>query len=313
MSCSIRMLVLAGALTALRASAAVTDITIADAVPRGFSVAWVSDEPVTTATVRVFADANGTNEITNTLTITLVSAAFPPSLAYGVVKVSVTGVAANTTVYVQTVTTGAGGTVNSPATPPFLPAQTPAEATVLGAGNQLRVNDVIRHDVFLPDGVTPATGALLIIEAPNLGATPLTAFVGEGVPAPAAAIDLNNLYAAATGKSATVPGGQVLRLSELRGGACPGLVAHQLVRYRRAPAHEETPLLVELESPLACYFADTQCDGAVDATDAQRVLDADDSRAGQCRFNPDLDVVTDGILNVLDAQRVLNHFGQVVP
>lgn len=310
------MLVLAGVVTAMSApaaTAAVRDIAITDAAPRGFSIVWVSDESVVSAGVRVFTGANGTGEITGTLTISLVSAAFPPALAHGVVKVSVTGVNPNTTVYVQTVTTGAGGTVESPAAPPFLAAQTPAETTVLDAANQLRVNDVIRHDVFLPDGVTPAAGALLVVDAPGLGAYPLTAFVGEGMPVPTAAVDLNNLFSTATGKNVTVPAGQVLRLTEFRGLACAGLVSHQLVRYRRAPAHEETPAIVELELPVHCHFADVRCDGTIDALDAQRVLDADDSRAGQCRFNADLDAVADGAIDVLDAQRVLNHFGENVP
>ena len=62
------------------AGAAVTDVTIADVTTRAFSVVWVSDEAVDTATVRVFSDANGDTEITSTVQVTLVSSLFPPAL-----------------------------------------------------------------------------------------------------------------------------------------------------------------------------------------------------------------------------------------
>ena len=90
------------------AQAAVFDVTITDVTTRAFATVWVSDEPVTAATVRVFADANGAFELTSTLDVTLVSTSFPPALAQGIVKVEVAGLSADSTVFVQTQTTSAG-------------------------------------------------------------------------------------------------------------------------------------------------------------------------------------------------------------
>ena len=296
-----------------RAQASVSDVTVTDVTTRAFAVVWVSDQAVTSATLRVFSDAAGTTEITSTLTLTLVSAAFPPALTRGIVKVGVTGVVANTNVFVQTLTTGASGTVQFPTGPPFLQVHTATTTSKSTALNTPIVNDLLRQDVFALDGTTPAAGALLMVAAPTLGATPLTAFVGEGFPAPAAVVDLNNLFGAATGASAVVPANQNLTLTEFRGLLCPGLVDHKLFRFRRAPAHEEAPAITELESPVKCFFADTVCDNTVNILDAQRVLNIFGRARGQCAFNSDLDIVTDNVINILDVQSVLNRFGQSAP
>ena len=299
--------------SATTTNASVSDVTVADVTTRAFAVVWVSSEAVTSATVRVFSDASGTNEITSTLALALVSAAFPPALAQGVVKVSVAGVSANTNVFVQTVTTGASGTVLFPTAAPFLQAHTATQTTKANAANQPIVNDLLLHNVFAPNGTTPATGALLMLAAPSVGAAPLTAFVGEGFTAPAAVIDLNNLYQASTGSSAEVAANQNLTLTEFRGLLCPGLADHKLIRFRRAPAHEETPRITEVEAAVPCFFADTVCDNTINILDAQRVLNIFNRMRGQCAFNPDLDIVADNTINILDVQRVLNRFGQSAP
>lgn len=125
------------------AAAAVFDLTIADVTTRAFSVVWVSDEPVTDATVRVFRDAGGMTNITSALAVTLVSAAFSPALAQGIVKVGVTGLTAGTSVFVQTQTTGTSGTVLFPAVPPFLEVHTATKTTKANALGQPIVNDLI--------------------------------------------------------------------------------------------------------------------------------------------------------------------------
>jgi hypothetical protein len=294
-------------------TASVSDVTIADVTTRAFSVVWVSSEPVTSATVHVFSDTGGTVDITSTLTVTLVSAAFPPALAHGVVKVDVAALAADSTVFVQTTTTGASGTVLFPTSPPFLAVHTALQTTKANDVNKPIVNDLIQHNVFAPDGTTPATGALLVLSAPNLGASPLTVFVGQGFPAPAAVIDLNNLYQSSTGTSAEVAANQNLTLTEFRGLLCPGLSNHKLIRLRRAPAHEETPPITEVEAPVPCFFADTVCDNTINILDAQRVLNIFGRTRGECAFNPDLDIVADDTINILDVQGVLNRFGQSAP
>ncbi|MDQ2694016.1 MAG: PKD domain-containing protein [Pseudomonadota bacterium] len=97
-------------------------------------------------------DDPAVNEITPSLVVTLASLAFPPALEQGVVKVDVTGLAAGTTVYVRTLTTGAGGQVAFPAAAPLLEVQTALATTRAGEPGEPIVNDLLTHDVLAPAG-----------------------------------------------------------------------------------------------------------------------------------------------------------------
>jgi hypothetical protein len=300
------------ALWAAAASAAVADVTVTDVTTRAFSVVWVSDEAVDTATVRVFSDADGSTEITSTVQITLVSRLFPPALTQGVVKVTVVGLTANAHVFVQTETTGASGTVRFPATPPLLDVHTTARTTKARANHAPMVHDVVLHTMSPPGGAS-AAGTLLMVRAPHLGASPLTAFAGDGFPLPIAAIDLNNLFDATTLASADIPDAAILEFTEFRGRQCPNLVNHRLVHFRRAPAHQDTPAMTKLAIAPRCFFADTVCDDRVNILDVQRVLNVFNAGQQDCAFHPDLDTVGDAVINILDVQRVLNRFGEQAP
>jgi hypothetical protein len=295
----------------------VQDVLFGDVTARSISVVWVSDEPVTAADVRVFSDGAGTIEITPGLGVDVVSAGIPGASARGIVKISVTGLANDTLVYVQTETTGSSGTVLFPEAPPFLPVRTTVRVTKAGAALQPIANDLVRHGLLDPDGVMPATGALLIADVPSFGDTPLSAFVAEGFVSPFAVVDLNNLFDQGTGISVEVPEETILALTEFRGLACPGLADHRLLRYRRAPPREEIPSvgspITEVETPVTCFFADTVCDDTVNVLDVQRVLNFFDATAGNCGFHPDLDIVPDDVINILDVQSVLNRFGESAP
>lgn len=308
----------AAAAGAVPAAAAVTDAQVTDVSPRGFSVIWVSDEPLVDATVKVFEDAQGTLEITSGLSVVLLADSFTPgAIQEGLVKVDVRGLDPGRTVYVQTQTSGSGGTVLFPASPPLIEARTAAGTTKVNGSGETIYNDLIRHEVFQADRTTPAFGALLLVEAPGLGSHPLSVYVGSGLPAPAAVVDLNNLHELATGVTADVPPGQILKITEYRGLYCTGLANHKLVRFRRAPQHAETGTvgkrITELELPDRCFFADTVCDDTVNILDVQRVLNVFNATVGQCVFNPDVDIVNDGVINILDVQSVLNRFGQQAP
>lgn len=294
-------------------SAAVSDVAITDVTPRAFSLVWASSEPVTTVAVRVYTDASGTNDITASLSPVLVSEAFPPALSQGIVKVDITGLAPNTRVYVRTTTTGASGTVFFPAAPPYLEARTAVAAGKANTLEQFIVNDLLQHQVLGPDTVSPTSGTLVVITAPGLGAYPLSAFIGEGgFTLSTAVVDLNNLFTTA-GVNVNVAAGQVLTVKEFRGLLCPGLNNQALLRFRRVPARTETPAITKLETPVPCYFADTVCDDVINILDAQSVLNVFGAQTGQCVFNPDMDVVKDNAVNILDVQSVLNFFGRRAP
>ena len=297
-------------------AASVSDIAFTDVTTRAFSVVWASDESVTTGTVRVYADQDGLTELTGGLSLTLVSSSVPQAHGLGLVKVDVTGLSSNTCYYVQTETTGSS-TIQSPAAAPFLEVCTSVSTTKSTAGGSPIANDLILHDVYELDGVTPAGGALVLLSAPNDAAYPVSRFVGQGFISPSTALDMNNFFDGATGISLEIAGGELLELKEYRGLLCPGLTDHRLVRMRRAPSHEEAPALggpiAQLESADVCFFADTYCDDTIDVLDAQRVFNAFGGQPGDCLYNSDLDLVLDQDINVLDVQSVLNRLGESAP
>ena len=305
-------MLLAACAVAGPAHADVFDRVFTDVTTRAFAVVWVSDEAVNDASAKVFSDANGTTEITGSLAQTLVSQGFPPALANGVCKAQVTGLAEDTCVYVQTVTETASGTVLDPPAPPFPQVCTASQTEKSSPGAEMIANDLVTHDVLTPDGLSPGNGALLVLDVPSVGRAPLSAFVGEGFSSPRAVIDLGNLFDAA-GSSAQLAGGETATLTEYRGLLCPGAVAQALVRYRRIPVHEETPPIPELEPVETCFAADTNCDDVVDIVDAQRVFNVFKVDLGQCRFHPDLDLVPDGVIDIRDAQSLLNHLFEMAP
>jgi len=292
----------------------VLDVTASDVTTRAFSVVWVLDELVNDATVRVFAEPAGTTELTGGLTITL--EASPAALALGVVKVDVTGLAPDTCYYFQTETTGTA-MVQSPAAPPFTEVCTALSTSKAGGSLAPIINDLIAVDLFQPDGTTAADGALLVLSVPAVGAYPISSFAGANLPLPAAAVDLGNLFDPVGGDSAQPATDDVMLIRQFRGLHCSNLQNHQLVQYRRVPAHDEIPGLgqpiTEVETGTDCFFADTECDDTIDILDAQRVLNVFASQSGDCAFNPDLDIVPDQTINVLDVQSVLNRFGESAP
>lgn len=299
-------------LVSLPVSADVTDVTVTDVTTRAFSTVWLSDEAIVDATVHIFSDAEGLDEITSTLNVDLVSVDFPLALTNGIAKVDVTGLPADTVVYIQTETTTATGTLLVPAPGPFIEVRTAVETTKVNSVGGPIVNDLIHHEVFEPDGTTPAMGSLILVKAPSLSVYPLSAFVADGFDAPGAAADLNNLFDDNTGSSAEVAEGLILQVTEFRGLLC-SVDDHKLLRYRRAPVHTEDPPITELETPDLCFSLDTVCDDVINILDVQRELNIFNAALGECLFNPDLDIVADDVINILDVQSVLNRFGDEAP
>ena len=294
--------------------AAVSEVTPTDVTTRSISAIWISDEPVTSASMRVFTDINGLVDITYSLTISVESASFPPAHDQGIVKVTVSGLDADTIYYIQTETVSSGGLFLSPAIAPMLEVRTAVEATKVNPLNQPIVNDLLIDQITFPDGATPAPGTLLLMEATGLSAYPLTAFVSEGgFAAPQVVIDTNNFYGT-DGRSLELQTDDVLKVTVFRGLICSTTLSRQKVSgYRRTPEHIESPPVTELETPFNCYTSDTVCDNTVNILDVQFVLNSFDNDLGSCGYNPNADTVSDGQINILDVQRVLNDFGDTVP
>lgn len=304
---------LAFSIFCINVQAGVHDQQVADVTTRAFSVIWLSDERVSDATVRVYTDEGGTNEITSQLVVTLISEDYPPALNQGVVKVDIVGLEPDFTYYFETETTSnPSGVITYPLTVPLPSVHTAAVTTRANASNGPIVNDLIMREVYYPDGVTPADGALLVVKLPDdVSKYAVTAFVGEGTDPPLAIVDLNNVFDA-SGTSAEVTEGTLMEITEFRGLVCDP-DNHKLIRFRKVPAHEESPPITELELPSPCFFADTVCDDTIDIGDVQRVLNVWGEVRGSCRFNSDLDIVEDGQLDIGDVQGVLNRWGQSAP
>lgn len=299
---------------AAQAEPTVADLTPTDVTPKAFSWVWSSDEAVTSASLGVFDDADGTIDRTGDFTQVLVS---PPALALGLVKVDVQGVPPATCFYVQAATESNTGTTFTPPAPPYREVCTQAQVRREDAFGKPITNDVLRHEVAGPDGVTPATGALVVLEVPDVGSPGVSAFVGDGFGPDQAVLPLNDVFAAATQETTPLAPDTPLRLREFRGSLCPDPADPARVRYRRVPSHEEVGAvgapISQVEPPATCFFADSDCNGTVEVADADRVLAGIDTSLGDCRFNPDLDTVADQEIDVLDLQRVLNHLGEAAP
>jgi len=288
------------------AFAAMQDVVVTDVTTRSFAVVWVSDEAVTSADVRVFADADGFLELDVVRVVD--SAANAESHPLGLVKVSVYGLISDMQVYIQAETATASGTTMFPAGLPLMPVLTAMATAPVTPTNEPVINDLIEHSIVAEDGVTPAPGVIAIVNAPELSSNPLSVIVTG--PNGIALMDLNNLFDAG-GVTAGVPADQRLKITEYRGGLCANLGEHRQVRFRRVPAANLA--IAELVLPDVCFGVDTNCDDVVSILDLQWVLNRLGSVEGECAFHPDLDLEADLTIDILDVQEVLSRFGDSAP
>lgn len=291
--------------------------------PRSFSVVWASDVPIDDATLDVFSDAAGTNEITGSsrcasnpalactnptqcggsdcLPVTASLTSPPQARTNGVVKVTVTGVGPGQTYYFRIQTTVGGTTASDGSAPRAV--TTPQRPRLAGAGALAVVGDLVRFEVRDLPMTGSAPGALLIADADG-AAYPVSAFPGEGFALPTAVVNLANLYDA-TGQTLALVGDELLEVIEFRGILAGNITKHRLHHFRKVPSHEEEAALgvrlAELEPPGDCFDAcDFDCNDAVSIGDFFSFLGAYPSVKGQSVFNPDFDLTANGAISVSD-------------
>ncbi len=180
----------------------VSGITVTDVSTRSFSVIWQADEPGF-ADLLVYDDEAGATideyaKIHPHLIQNGDAAIVEAAENNGVMKVTVTGLLPDTTYYFQTVTTSKStGEINRfPQTAPLPGVTTERFSSRTILYNEKKTaysNDILVHECYLPDTITPAAGTLLVVEVEE-GKHPVSAFVGDGLPAPFAAVDLNNIF-----------------------------------------------------------------------------------------------------------------------
>lgn len=290
------------------ASVRVTDVT-----PTSFAVVWLTDVPVE-PTLQLFRTADGTGDITSTLR----QAPFPETAptvkaaarSKGIMKVRVTGIAPQSTVYVRTVTADPA----NPLSVSYSALQKVVTATRVEPFRQTdgtlapAANDLLAFPVYIRPGnpaAVPSLGDLLVLETAG-ASSPLSAFVGEGLATPEGLVDLNNLFGT-VGTSLDLGGGETVTLRHYRGGTLA-----TLLHYRRFPADTGTGAV---GGAVRGFFADVNLDGKVDEADFELFKPLYRQTAGDGAFNPDYNLfpVSEGTTlatDRIDAQDFARFAGQ---
>jgi len=211
-----------------------SNLWITDVTPRSFSLVWTSTGPAT-GSANIYADPQGNTSIGD-LTIIDASSEHPPARDNGVMKVTIMGLTPNTTYYFETVTTNSQGTQVEPTSGDLPSVRTEDQSIIVK-------NISIAHRIVQSDGITPASGALLLVEVEG-GNYPITGWVGEGLPPPFVLVDLDNVYSATTHHNLELIGGEALTLNSIGGSMGD--------RYLIAAVPDGTGAIQTLQDPEPC-------------------------------------------------------------
>ncbi len=194
----------------------VTDVTLTDVTPKALSVTWNSSQAAVPS-LRIFSDSNGTNEVTGQFSMTLnplrggADGLKTVSQQDGIMQVKISGLAAGTTYYVQTMTMDAatGEVTYWPAAGPFTAVTTMQHIEPMaesGGSEYLFPNDLVR--LTMAGGRTPwQDGMIVALDIPG-AAYPVTGVVGDTAEAPSVTIDLNNMFSGTTADTLLQQGGE---------------------------------------------------------------------------------------------------------
>ncbi|MBW2000712.1 MAG: hypothetical protein JRJ29_22470, partial [Deltaproteobacteria bacterium] len=195
---------------------------VTDVTPVSFSVAWVSGVD-STGSINVFLDRDGINQASD------LSLYFQPVLGVdnnvgilaatkGVLKVRVSGLSPRTSYYFQTVTElkDTGERILYPAAPPYLEVKT-QDMVVRRRGSVPFSNDLIAMEAYRPGTIFPFEEGLVVVSVEG-AAYPVSAFIGDGIPAPWALLDLNNLFKYEESRTLSLSGGKILSTKFLAPG-----------------------------------------------------------------------------------------------
>jgi hypothetical protein len=230
-------------------------LRVTDVTTRAFSVVWIANREAS-CYVNIYTEPypDPNHLIKEGLTITDESADHPPARENGVMKVTVSPLTKSTTYYFQIVTESGGEVLVEPAVGPLDTVVVTEEETLVFIDGG---NDLLVHKILQSDGVTPASGALLIAELEEVGSYPITGWVGEGTPsAELAYVDLNNIYSAETHKSLDLQGGESITLLSIGGtlgfrrlnGTVPEEVGEKMKPLSPEPSDDQCTL--DTEGPI---------------------------------------------------------------
>jgi len=178
-----------------------SNLMITDIAPTQFSVIWSTGEPAT-CMLKLFSDQEANNEITDQYTIISESHDNPPAEDNGVMKVTVKKTMPDTTYYFRTVTILKQNNENI-ISDEIYKVTTEIETEIV-------LNNIIAQEIRTTNN-NNASGVLLLISVEN-GASPLSAWVGEGYPEGFSGIDLTNLFHSTTHRSYEISSGTTFQL-----------------------------------------------------------------------------------------------------
>jgi hypothetical protein len=286
-------------------STRVTDVT-----PSSFSVVWMTNVPAE-PDLEVYTDQTMSTRITEGARVVPMPDASPDLVsaakANGIMKVRVSGLAANTRYYVRAVTRdpstpdsiGYSGIQEVKTALAVIPYRAADDGSLAGFAN-----DLLSMKVYLRPGDTSfAVGNLVLLESDGSPYS-ITAFVGASGTPPEGILDLNNVF----GTDLTTlkfQGGEKALLKIYRGGTLA-----TLLHYRRFPTGST---LVSVSEPVQGFFADINLDGKIDDEDFVAFKSQYRSQPADATYNPDYNFFADaaGKVDVQDFARFAREYGRL--
>jgi len=286
----------------------VSNVLVTDVTPVSFSVIWSSSEACT-SNVNIFMDEEGNEPATGVTIVSQPVKNGEMSIAIaaegnGVMKVFVGGLEQDTTYYYQTVTTSksSGHITYHPESAPMIQVTTASRASRTEVNANLEVpftNDLILQDCYLPDGVTPAHGSLIVAYAEG-AYYPVSNFMGDGVASPQCYVDLNNLFDPLTLENKPLYGGEWLLLTRFM-----GLNGIEMAPFE-IPVNDQLAEMKPPQATLRC-LCDFDKDGDVDGDDLARFIA--DAERDDCNGDCPADFNGDRKVDAWDLQLVVPDFG----
>jgi hypothetical protein len=199
---------------------------VTDVTPSSFSVLWNGDQAAL-PDLRIYTDADGTQDISNQLTITALpfkgqhTSVREQAREKGILLIQASGLEPETTYYFQTITIAAltGEVTLEPDSPQFLPVTTEhnsVRTNIPVTDEYLFTNDTLLINTPLENGDNAGEGTIVSIHVAG-SSYPVTGIVGDGVPVPFAAIDGANIYDSTQHINMPLEGGERVTVTRFLG------------------------------------------------------------------------------------------------
>jgi hypothetical protein len=274
----------------------VSRLVTTDVTPGSFAVSWLASEPATAA-LNLFQSDCATPVVPPMVT-------FEGNDATGFLRMTVSGLAANTVYCYQTATTSKS--TNETTVFPLQPlslttAAAVVRVTTVGGVNVPFANDLLRvPSVYLPTPTDTQDGVLVLLSlADGTGAAPLSRLLTADPTT--GYFNMNNLFGTTTGTSLNLSGGERVKITESHGKS--GCI---IERFRTVPIDNETTRAAEFLPPTRPQ--DIDANGKVNILDILRVAAGVGSAQGTPCFNSELDLNKDSRVDTLDVQIVEGNF-----